>query len=89
MVNITVLTTATFPGADIDIWNFRTPAGARVDRARDGAIFSEALRGAALLAICFAVAVWTLFRSVDEVSVTTEFAVHPATAVRDGCCGGV
>jgi hypothetical protein len=47
---------------DIDIWNWRTPGGARVDRERDGAIFAEALRGASLLAICFGAAVWTLYR---------------------------
>jgi hypothetical protein len=48
--------------ADIDIWNWRTPGGARVDRDRDGAIFVEALRGASLLAICFGAAVWILYR---------------------------
>ena len=30
--------------ADLDVWNFRTLAGGRVDRERDGAIFSEVNR---------------------------------------------
>lgn len=55
-----------FYAAYIDIWNFRTPSGARVDRSRDGAIFMEALRAAALLAGCFGAAVFIMFRSIDE-----------------------
>lgn len=58
----TTILESTCGTADIDIWNWRTPGGARVDRDRDGAIFVEALRGASLLAICFGAAVWILYR---------------------------
>jgi len=55
-----------FYTAYVDIWNFRTSSGARVDRDRDSAVFEEALKAAGLLAICFSIAVVLLFHSVSE-----------------------